>query len=83
MTDNDETRAIVRLIERLVMRFPHHSREVIETVVSAAHQSLAGAPIRAYVPVLVEHDAVDYLRSLPGTVPELHDAPALGAWGRE
>lgn len=83
MTDNDETRAIVRLVERLALRFPHHPRELIETVVTAAHQSLAGAPIRAYVPVLVEHDAVEHLRSLPDPVPEPHDAPVLPAWGRE
>jgi len=60
---DDEEGAVSRLIERLAERFPHISREEIGSVVTAAHALLAGAPIRTYVPLLVEHDALDHLWS--------------------
>ena len=60
---DDEAGAVSRLIDRLAERFPHISREEIGMVVTAAHALLDGAPIRAYVPLLVEHDAVDHLWS--------------------
>ena len=59
----DEAGAVTGLIERLAERFPHISREEISSVVAAAHARLAGAPIRTYVPLLVEHDAIDHLTS--------------------
>ena len=75
MLENDEKRAIVRLIERLVMRFPHLPGEVIEHVVTAAHHRFADAPIRDFVPLLVEHDAVDLLWAYAGSAAEPVEGP--------
>jgi hypothetical protein len=65
MTTSDEAKAITLLTERLVTRFPWIAREVVEAVVATAHSELSDARIREYLPLLVEHDAVKMLRTMP------------------
>ena len=63
----DEERAVERVSERLVDRFPDVPEATVRALVNEAHDSLDG-PIRAYVPVLVEHAARDRLAHLPRAV---------------
>jgi glycine/D-amino acid oxidase-like deaminating enzyme len=61
MDEIDETRAIAHLVQRLAERFPEIGHDVIEQVVVAEHEGYADAPVRDFVPVLVEHSAVERL----------------------
>lgn len=63
--DEDETRAIHDVQERLRARFPHLDGGRVDDAVTMAHASLTG-PIRHYVPVLVERAALDSLTNNRG-----------------
>jgi hypothetical protein len=63
VADDEESRAIEALSKRLVTRFPHVSEETVNGVVAAAHQRFHNARIRDFVPLLVEHAAVNALRA--------------------
>jgi hypothetical protein len=63
MSPGEESRAISRLVERLGERFPDVARETIRDAVGDAHRGLDGAPIRDFVPVLVEHEAMGVLKA--------------------
>ncbi len=66
MNVGDELRAIEALAQRLVERFPDLPAQAVIDVVVDAYERLADARFRDFVPVLVEHDAVDRLRVGPG-----------------
>lgn len=59
----EESRYIELLVERLDERFPHIPRQIVRDVVIDAHRGLDGAPIRDFVPVLVENEAVGVLKA--------------------
>ena len=63
MNPAEESRSIDQLVDRLGERFPHIPQQTIRDVVSDAHRGLDGAPIRDFVPVLVEHEAVGALKA--------------------
>lgn len=81
MTEGDETKAICQLIERLVMRFPQVAATTVEETVSAAHREFMDAPVRDFVPLLVEHDVLTRLKELAGQA-DLGRA-SQGSEGRE
>ena len=54
MAPTDEAHAVNEVVERLTLSFPALSKETVRAVVVASHAGLVG-PVRAYVPVLVEH----------------------------
>ena len=79
MTEQEESRLIRQLIERLVMRFPQLPAKTVEKEVRSVHQGFQGAPLRDFVPLLVEHDAVISLKVLAGRAhrsPEQQGTPA-------
>jgi hypothetical protein len=49
-----EAQAVGRVAEALRTRFPQVPAEAIAAKVRSAHDEFAGAPIREFVPVLVE-----------------------------
>jgi hypothetical protein len=53
-----ESRALADVQARLAERFPDVDAETIEAAVRLSHSELVG-PVRAFVPVLVEHSARD------------------------
>ncbi|GIT81600.1 hypothetical protein LLS1_32690 [Leifsonia sp. LS1] len=53
---SDELVAVEHAAERLAQRFPHVPRTRIEQLVQERHEEFSGAPVRDFVPVLVEHD---------------------------
>ena len=57
-----EDAAVDQVIERLTGKFPETSPIEIAAVVKEEHEKLADSPIRAFIPVLVEHEAKDRLR---------------------
>ena len=66
MNEEEEAKAISRLIERLVVRFPQVPTRRVEETVSSAHQAFEGARVRGFVPLLVEHDVLIQLKDLAG-----------------
>ncbi|WP_411283132.1 three-helix bundle dimerization domain-containing protein [Lapillicoccus sp.] len=63
MAPTDEAHAVNQVVERLTLSFPDLSEETVRAVVVASHDGLVG-PVRAYVPVLVEHQARQRLLEL-------------------
>jgi hypothetical protein len=65
MKQGEEAHAIVELAERLHARFPDAPADTIEQLVTQIHHEYDGHPIRDFIPVLVEREAVDQLRARP------------------
>ena len=63
-----EHEAIHQLVDRLHDRFATVPTAVVEDVVENHYHELDANPIREYVPVLVEHAAVDDLRHLTHSI---------------
>lgn|GEM_PF-1489983 len=63
MALTDEAHAVNEVVERLTLRFPALPKETVRAVVVASHAGLVG-PVRAYVPILVEHQARQRLSEL-------------------
>ncbi|HLN77460.1 MAG TPA: hypothetical protein VK204_10480 [Nocardioidaceae bacterium] len=78
MIEEEEAKAISRLIERLVVRFPQFPAGTVEETVSSAHQAFEGARVRVFVPLLVEHDALMQLKELARQA-DLVARPGAGA----
>lgn len=53
---DEENIAVEHAADRLAERFPEVDREHIEELVEEEHETFEGAPVRDFVPVLVEHD---------------------------
>ena len=65
MKQHDEAQAVALVSVRLRERFPGVSGETIDEVVSGCHREYDGRPIRDFVPILVERQARDRLRTIP------------------
>lgn len=52
----DEEVAMSHAVDRLAERFPHVPRERIVELVHDHHRDFTGAPVRDFIPVLIEHD---------------------------
>jgi hypothetical protein len=70
--DEDETRAIHDVQERLRARLPDLDARRVDDAVTTAHASLTG-PIRDFVPVLVERTALDNLTNSRGRPPRARE----------
>ncbi|RFA10884.1 hypothetical protein B7R54_17970 [Subtercola boreus] len=57
MEPEKEKEAVGKVAERLAEKFPDVSPEHIDDVVQSEYEALADAPVRDYIPVLVEHEA--------------------------
>ena len=51
MSNEDETRAVTEVAQRLTVSFPDVGPDVIQDTVHASHQRFAGSPIRAHVAI--------------------------------
>lgn len=69
MTQPTESQIVARVTDRLQVRLPHVPPDRIEEVVVAAVVHFRGSKVRAFVPVLVEREALGTLRHTSG-----HDA---------
>lgn len=58
-----EAASLDHAVERLSERFPDVPRTHIEELVKEHQEQYNGAPVRDFVPVLVEHDAKKQLRA--------------------
>jgi hypothetical protein len=63
MDTAEEMRHLAALVERLTRKFPELDPNTIEETVTSFHLQLGDAPIRDYVPVLVEREAIDSLKA--------------------
>ncbi len=63
---NEEQHAVELVAERLQTRFPSIDPQTISATVAECHEVYDGRPIRDFVPVLVEREARERLRLLPG-----------------
>ncbi len=66
---DEELVAVEHAASRLAERFPHVSPERIEQLVRERHGEFEGAPVRDFVPVLVEHDVKRLLTAETGEAP--------------
>jgi hypothetical protein len=53
----DEATAMAEIVERLSRRFPETAPIDIQQVVDGVYATMDGAPVRDFVPVLVEREA--------------------------
>lgn len=58
----DESVALERAAARISEKFPEVPRDDIDRLVEEHSEEFDGAPVRDYVPVLVEHDVKAELR---------------------
>lgn len=63
---DEELVAVEHAATRLSERFPHIPKDRIEELVKERHEEFSGAPVRDFVPVLVEHDVKRQLASESG-----------------
>ena len=68
MTDDtknasEEDIAVERAADRLADRYPQVPRERIDELVEKHHEEFDGAPVRDFVPVLIEHDVKQELNA--------------------
>jgi len=63
MTATDESRALEHLHVRLCARFPDVPVAQVQRMITDAHQQYDGRPIRDFIPVLVEREVREQLRS--------------------
>ena len=63
MSQTEEIHAMDELADRLRGRFPDAQFDRIKQVVAQVHHQFDGSPIRDFIPVLVEREAVDQLRT--------------------
>lgn len=63
MDTAEEMRHVTALVERLIRKFPELDPHTVEETVTGVHRQLGDAPIRDYVPVLVEREATDSLKA--------------------
>ncbi|MGO4533343.1 three-helix bundle dimerization domain-containing protein [Leifsonia sp. 2MCAF36] len=61
--NNEEDIAVERAAERLAERYPGVPRERIDELVEKHHEGFDGAPVRDFVPVLIEHDVKEQLNA--------------------
>lgn len=61
MPIEDEGRAIDEVVDRIAMRYPNLSSELIREQVDAQLAAFDGSTVRDFVPILVEHATVDLL----------------------
>lgn len=61
-----ERQAIDDLVDRLRRRFPDAPADLVAEIIARAHKEFDEAKIRDFVPVLVEHAAVNQLRRASG-----------------
>ena len=60
---DDEDIAVEHAAERLAERYPSVPRERIDELVEKHHENFEGAPVRDFVPVLIEHDVKQELNA--------------------
>lgn len=72
ITAKDEAREVDRLAARLATLYSSIPAEQIGDLVASIHQQFDGAPIRAFVPVLVERAARNRLSRLRGAEAQSH-----------
>jgi hypothetical protein len=71
----DEQKALSRVVLSLEHRFPRASSSAVERAVDKRYLEFYGAPIRTYIPLLVERVARDDLRAELASVPAASVSP--------
>jgi hypothetical protein len=77
---NSERRLIDQVVKRLTIRFPTLDPVTVLCVVDEIHGRYDGRPVRDYVPLFVERNAVTELNRLSTTV-DARTAVPLGVIG--
>ncbi len=64
MASNEEVQALEEVVDRLSARFAQMPAQRVSEVVDATYREFDGAPIRDFVPLMVEKSAHDRLARL-------------------
>lgn len=62
-----EQKSLVKVVTDLRQRFPHVPIDVIETFVADAYLEFTGAPVRDYIPVMVQRVAKNRIAAIVDT----------------
>jgi hypothetical protein len=73
-TANEEDADIEKVVDRLSDRFPTIDRGHVEELAREEQAEFADAPVRDFVPVIVEHKVMEELRTEADPVPLTVDA---------
>ena len=65
MTETEEAQAVAAVATRMRERFPYVSPKVIDGLVGELYHQFDETPIRDFIPVLIENDAVNWLTHVP------------------
>jgi hypothetical protein len=68
-----ELKSLERIVASLIERFPGTSRCAIERAVDRRYLEFYGAPIRDYIPIMVEREARADLRARDPETPDVLD----------
>jgi len=60
---DEEDIAVEHAAERLAERYPDFPRQRIDELVEKHYEQFEGAPVRDFVPVLIEHDVKQVLNA--------------------
>ena len=60
---DEEDLAVEHAAERLAERYPEVPRQRIDELVERHYEQFDGAPVRDFVPVLIEHDVKQVLKA--------------------
>jgi len=72
----NEDAAMAHVVDRLTTQFPSVPVGTIEDAVDAVHGTFDEAPVRDFVPVIVEHDVKEQLREAASTPEAAPEQPA-------
>ncbi|MET1088165.1 MAG: hypothetical protein ABWY04_13760 [Arthrobacter sp.] len=72
MNDETEGSLVTRVVDRLAASYPETPRDHIEGIVADEYVSLDRAPIRSYIPILVERSAWNRLHRETAHRPPAH-----------
>jgi hypothetical protein len=70
MSEIEERKSLSRVLTDLADRFPSVPPALIEEVVQDAYLEFAGAPVRDYVPVMVERISKNRISAETGLTPQ-------------
>jgi hypothetical protein len=59
-----ERKSLDRIVASMMERFPRTSRSAIQRIVDRRYLEFSGAPIRDYIPIMVEREAREDLRAV-------------------
>ena len=72
--DDEPDRELAQVLDQLSRRFPHLSERWLHELARTVHERFRDAPVRTFVPLLVEHQVVGTIRRTSAAVSAAADS---------